>query len=248
MNTGSRKHLQEKPIVLVVDRDMGSRFRTSVHLMRLEYHVFSVETAEDALTIMGLTTPCMVITDLSLTQMNGIELLKRVKRDPRTRRVPVLIYTAIESDSYRNICEQAGCAAYLVQTEDCNELYETIQKATEPTPRHFVRLSTWLDVVFAAPGGEQAALVTAISEQGMFVNTTQPLPYASNAEFTVYLPKLAKGGVKVTGKVLYSHTGGAGKSPGMGIKFLRLRPEDGQLIKTFIRERLSEGLAMASGL
>lgn len=57
MNTGSRKNLQEKPIVLVVDGDTGRRFHTSVYLLRLEYHVFPVGTAEDALEIMGLTIP-----------------------------------------------------------------------------------------------------------------------------------------------------------------------------------------------
>lgn len=240
--------MREKPVVLVVDSDTGRRFRTSVYLLRLEYHVFPVVTAEDALEIMGLTIPSIVITQLSLPQMNGIELLKRVKQDPLTRRVPVLIYPAVENPAYRTLCEQAGFAGYLVPTGDSNELYEAVQKATEPAPRRFIRLRTWLDVAYTAPGGETAALVTAISEQGMFVSTPQPLPSGTTAEFTLSLPKLSGSGVMVTGKVVYSHAGGAGKSPGMGIKFLQLRPKEGQLIRTFIRARLSEGLAMANGL
>ena len=241
MQTESRKNMKEKPIVLVVDGDMERRFRTSVYLLRLEYHVFSVGTAEDALTIMGMTIPCIVITQLSLPRMNGAELLKQVKQDPRTRRVPVLIYTAVENAAYRKLCEQAGCAGYLAETGDYNELYRAVQKATETAPRRFVRLTTWIDVAYTTAGGKTAALVTALSEQGMFVSTPQPLPFGTTAEFTLSVPKLASGGIRMKGKVLYSQTGGAGKSPGMGVKFLQLRPDASLLIKTFIRERLSGG-------
>jgi CheY-like chemotaxis protein/Tfp pilus assembly protein PilZ len=240
MNTGSGKDRQEKPVVLVVDGDIERRFRTSVYLMRLEYHVFSVGSAEEALAIAGLTVPLIVVTGLRLPRMSSLDLLHRIKQDPRIRQVPVLVYTAT-GDASRTIFEQAGCAGYIMQTDDQNALYEAVQKATEPAPRHFVRLSTWLDVTMAGPGGAQAALVTAISEQGMFVNTTQPLPYGTTAEFTLSLPKLSRG-IPITGMVLYSHGGGGNKITGMGVKFLKLGPEDGRLIKTFIREKLSEGI------
>jgi CheY-like chemotaxis protein len=242
MNTGSGKDRQEKPIVLVVDGDIERRFCNSVYLMRLEYHVFSVGSVEDALAVMRLTVPRIVITGLSLPGMTCIDLLQRLKQDPRTRQVPVLVYTAIRDPASRRSCEQAGCSGYVVQTDDLNELYEAVQKATEPAPRHFVRLSTWLDVAMTGPGGGQVALVTAISEQGMFVNTTQPMPYGATAEFTLSLPKLVNRGIRITGKVLYSYGGGGDKITGMGVKFLKLSPEDNLSIKTFIREKLSEGL------
>ena len=239
----SRKNPQDKPIVLVVDGDIGRRLRTSVYLQRLEYHVFPVGTAEDALKIMWLTVPCLVICDFDLPQVNGLEFLRWVKEDPRTQPVPVLIVTAVENAANRKLCEQAGCAGYLVPSGDHNELYEAVQKATEPTPRHFVRLTTWLDVAYRGPGGAAAACITAISEHGMFVNTPQPLPFGTRADFSFSLPEPAAGLARITGKVLYSHAGGAGKHPGMGIKFLQVGPEAGLLIKTFIRERLSEGLS-----
>lgn len=238
MNIKRSQDRQKKKVALVVDGDIERRFRTSVYLMRLEYHVFSVGSAEDALTIAGLTVPLIVITELNLPGMNGIDLLSRLRQDPRTRQVPVLIYTVIKDAAYRKLCEQAGCSGYVVQTDDQNELYKAVQIATEPTPRHFARLSTWLDVAVAGPGGGQMALVMAISEQGMFVNTTQPLSRGTTAEFTLSLPKLGSRGIRITGLVLYSHGGGGDKITGMGVKFLKISPEDGQLIKTFIGEQL----------
>lgn len=247
MNTGTPKDLQDKSLVLVIDSDLEQQFRTTVQLQRLEYHVFPLSTAEDALKIMGLAIPRAVVTALSLPRMNGLDLLKRVKQDPRIRQVPVLICTAADNDVYRKMCEQAGCAAFLVRNGDCSTLYRAIQKATEPTPRNFIRLNTWLDVSVASPEGDQAALVTAISEQGMFVNTANLLPYGTIVRFTLYLPKLASGGVSLMGRVLYSHGGGAGRVPGMGVKFLETPPEIHRLITAFIESKLSEGLAAGRG-
>ena len=152
----------EKKIVLVVDGDCAKQFYACVLLQRLKYHVFPVKTAEEALLILELTIPLLIVTEIALPQMSGIELLKNVKQNPRTRGVPVLIYTSLKAPSYRQSCEQAGCAAYLVQPADHNQLYEAVQRSTEPTshtPRRFVRLTTSLDVIVegasSPEGGEK---------------------------------------------------------------------------------------------
>lgn len=238
---------REKQIVLLVDSDVVSQFYTSVFLQRLEYHVCAAKTAEEALMIMELTVPLLVITEINLPRMSGVEFLKHVKHDPRTRDVPVLIYTSMMAASYRDACMAAGCNGYLTQPAEHNQLYEAVQKATETAPRHFVRLATRLDVSVTPPGGnEQNSLVTAISEHGMFVDTPHPLPNGTTAWFTVQLPNASTSGIKIQGKVLYSHAGGSGKSSGMGVKFQQIGPDHGALIKAFIKDKLTEGLAKAS--
>jgi len=245
MNSGTPRTekpeaLREKRIVLVVDGDLVGQFYTSVCLQRLNYHVFSVQRAEEALAILELTTPLLVITEITLPQMSGVDLLKHLKQDPRTRNVPVLVYTANKAEAQRELCQAAGCVGYLLHTSDYNLLYEAVQKATEPKPRRFVRLSTWVDVVVSAPGnGDQAALVTALSEHGMFITTPKPLPGGITAEFTLHLPQAGANGIRLQGKVLHSNSDtGIGKTPGMGVKFLQVRPDDSARIKAFIDEKL----------
>jgi hypothetical protein len=193
---------------------------------------------------MELTTPLIVITEVILQQMSGVDLLKHVKQDPRTRNVPVLIYTAVKADAQRGLCQAAGCAGYLIHTSDHNLLYEAIQQATEPKPRHYIRLKTRLDVIVTAPGsGDQRAFVSAISEHGMFVSTEQPLLNRTTAMFTLYLPNAGANGIRLQGMVLYSHAApGPGKNPGMGVKFLQVQPADGAMIKTFIENNLMSGI------
>jgi len=236
--------MREKLIILVVDGDPVSQFYTCLCLQRLNYHVISVRTAEEALVIMELTTPLIIVTEVILQRMSGVDLLKHVKQDPRTKNVPVLIYTAVKTGAHRDLCQAAGCAGYIVHTSDHNLLYEAIQQATEPKPRHFIRLKTWLDVIVSAPGKrDQTALVSAISEHGMFVSTQRPLLNMTTAVFTLYLPNAGVNGIKLQGKVLYSHAApGPGKNPGMGVKFLQVSPDDGGMIKTFIEKKLMSGV------
>jgi CheY-like chemotaxis protein/Tfp pilus assembly protein PilZ len=245
MTAEDRADRKEKPIVLVIDNDMVRRFRTTVYLLRLEYPVFPVATAEDALRIMELTVPLIVITDINLPGMNGQEFLKKMKQDPQIRHVPVLIYTMTENPVDRKLCEVAGCAGYVTQTSDHNALFDAVQKATEPMPRHVVRLKTWLDVSVDTKGHEMSALVTAISEQGMFVSTPNPLPVNTTVVFTIHLSKMAAG-VKVTGQVLFTQANEKGKVPGMAIKFRQITPDAARLIKTFVEEKHLEGVASSN--
>jgi CheY-like chemotaxis protein len=241
MTAESLKDQKEKPIVLVIDGDIVRRFQTAVYLLRLEYHVFPVATAEEALRVMDLTVPRIAVTDAELPGINGYEFLKKVKENPRTRHVPVLIYVPVENPVDRKLCETVGCAGYLTQTSDHNALYEAVQKLTEQKPRHVVRLKTWLDVTVDTRGYEMAALVTAISEQGMFVSTPNPLPVKTTVAFTIHLSKTAAG-VRVTGQVLFCQANEKGKVPGMAVRFLQLPPDAGRLIKTFVEQKHLEGI------
>lgn len=238
------ENMREKLIILVVDGDPVSQFYTCIFLQRLNYHVISVRTAEEALVVMELTTPLVVITEVILQQMSGVDLLKHMKQDLRTRNVPVLIYTAVKAEAQRDLCQATGCAGYIVRTSDHNPLYEAIQQATEPKPRHFIRLKTWLDVIVTAPGSrDQKALVSAISEHGMFVSTEQPLLKMTTAVFTLYLPNAGASSIRLQGMVLYSHAApGPGKNQGMGVKFLQVQPADGAMIKAFIEDNLMSGI------
>jgi len=243
----TRVNERDKKIILVVDGDLARQFFTTVLLQRLKYHVFPVKTAEEAMMVIELTMPLLIITEVALPQMSGVDLLKNVKQDARFKKVPVIMYTALKDPSLRTACMQAGCAAYLTQPTDHNQMYEAVQKATEAEPRQFVRLTTSLDVIVeGGPSsvGEKKEQVTAISEHGVYISTPAPLPFGTTTTFTLFLDRAGAWGIRVVGKVLYSHAAGKpGKHPGMGVKFEQIRSEDSEAIKNFIRTQLVEGIA-----
>ena len=242
-----------KKHVLVVDGNIASQFLTNLILQRLEYFSFPVKTGEDALALATTSfgRPDVVLTEITLPYMSGVELLKKLKQDPRTAAIPVLVYTTLQDPAHRQACEQAGCSGYLVQPVPDNQLYEAIQVATEEEPRRFVRLSTVLEVLVDTSGRSgkepRKGKVSALSENGIYVNMVDPLPQGTQHQLTLLLHNGQGGDISIKGKVLYCHDGKGGKvrQTGMGVKFTQIASVDSDKIKAFIREKLREGVAVA---
>jgi len=240
----------KKRLVLIVDGDPARKFLTSIVLQRLDYHVATANSAEDALMIMNLVQPQVVLTEIALPSISGIDLLKRLKTNPRTTAIPVVIYTHLQDPAYRGVCFDGGCEGYLVDPVDPEQLFTAIQAAAEPAPRHFVRLRTSLNIVVGnegIPGFElRHGQVWDLSENGMFVSMNSPLPCGTVLPFTLHLDDRGKDSVTVEGRVLYSYLGTEGhtRQPGMGIEFTTVSDQDRTRLRTFIREQLMSGVAV----
>ncbi len=233
-------------IILVVDARPLRQFYTSIFLQRSKYQVIMAKTAEDAQLFLGLTVPRAVISDHDLPDMSGLELLRHMRQDHRTRNVPFIIYTSNRNPEVRQACEAAGCAAYLIHPTSLEALYAAVQKATQAKPRNFVRLDTALEVVVGderSAGAARQDLIIAISEQGMFVSTNTPLEHGSILPFTFHLPNAPGWFFRIEGQVLYAHSGAdKRKLPGMAVKFLKMSDQERVLLKDFIKQKLMEGI------
>jgi CheY-like chemotaxis protein len=234
-----------KRLLIVIDGRPAHLFYTNILLQRLGYRIHAVKTAEDALEIMHTADPSLVLTEISLTGMTGVDLLKKIRQDPKTAEVPVIVLTSLKDQAVKSACLQEGCAAYLLKPVEPDVLYAAIQKETKDT-RQFIRLKTKLNVTV---GDEAAATsliddyVTALSEQGMFISTMKPKPVGMEIPITIYFENVRIG---FDGQVLYSFSRDEGplKTPGMGIKIVRIDPDDRETIKTIITKEITRGLTM----
>lgn len=69
--------------------------------------------------------PHVILLDLGLPEITGIEVLRRLKADPRTRGIPVVVLTASQKDQDFAVCEQLGARAYIVKPMDFAALSRT---------------------------------------------------------------------------------------------------------------------------
>lgn len=237
---------RKKHLLVVVDGDGAHLYFTSILLQRLEYNIHTAKSAEDAIEIIRLAHPALVLTETSLPGMDGVALLKMIKHDPQTFAVPVVMLTASRDPVIKATCMDAGCKAYLQKPLEPDALYAAIQKATETAPRQFIRLNTCLNVIV---GDEQAAgasvindYITALSENGTYVSTSNPMAAGTRMPLTIFFENEK---IRTEGVVLYSFQRGEGplRTPGMGIKFVSIRSEDQALIRSFIRRELTKGLS-----
>ena len=71
--------------------------------------------------------PRLILLDLKLPKVNGLEVLGRIKTDPRTRRVPVVVLTSSREDQDLFTCYELGVNSYIVKPVDFEQFTETVR-------------------------------------------------------------------------------------------------------------------------
>ena len=110
-------------ILLVEDnemnRDMLSRRlkRKGFELVYAEDGVAAVENAKQHM-------PALILMDVSLPEMDGLEATKLIKRDPSTANIPIIALTAHAMDGDRERCLAAGCNDYDTKPIELSRLLE----------------------------------------------------------------------------------------------------------------------------
>lgn len=108
--------------ILVSDDDLGTRLSVSDYLELQGYTVVSAEDGQEALTMVEKFRPNLIVTDISMPQMDGYELIRRVRSQPPLRLLPVVFLTARKDTEDRILGYQLGCDAYLAKPFELNEL------------------------------------------------------------------------------------------------------------------------------
>jgi CheY-like chemotaxis protein len=230
--------------ILVVDSKTNDVFYTSMLLQRFDYRTCSASTATHALEMISMALPALVIVDLSLPGMSGIDLLDLLKQDARTADLPFIMLIQEGDLNAERRCRDAGAAFIVEKPVKAEELYRTVQAAIEPVPRANIRIQTKLPVrvngVSIDMNGECSAV---LSEHGMYVCMEKP--YARN-ELVAIEMFLNERIISITAQVLYSHRFGEGpfKEPGMGLKFVRIAALDREFIRQFINDEVNRGIAL----
>ncbi|NNM05502.1 MAG: sigma-54-dependent Fis family transcriptional regulator [Gemmatimonadetes bacterium] len=105
--------------ILVVDDDASIRETFEIHLERRGYQVRSAETGENALNQLEAFGPSLVITDVRMPGMDGLELLRRVREGSDA---DVIVITAHESMESAVGAMKAGAYDYLVKPLDLKKI------------------------------------------------------------------------------------------------------------------------------
>lgn len=231
---------RKKNFAILVDGYVKDLFTTGMMLQRMDYDVYIVNSGEDAVKIMDAALPALVMTELALPQMSGLELLIRVKHDPKTNAVPVIIQTVSDDEKKKELCRVSGCSAFLKKPVDSGMLYSAIQEATEAIPRQFIRLRTLLPVMVGGAGATGTGCteyVTEISEAGIFVRTLNPRPINAVLPVTIIVRSIP---IKMKAMVVHcvSLTAGLFKEPGMGMKFVDISSTDREILRNVIKGQI----------
>jgi CheY-like chemotaxis protein len=117
------------PARILVVEDNPMNMELAVDLLQLRGHeVLSAETGQEALEIAGRERLDLILMDVQLPGMDGLEVTRRLKEDPATASVPVVALTAhaMKGDAERMLSQ--GCAGYIAKPIDTREFHNAVEK------------------------------------------------------------------------------------------------------------------------
>jgi CheY-like chemotaxis protein len=99
-------------IILLAEDDDMSRDMLSRRLAKLGYVVMEARNGAEALDAARTENPDLIIMDVCMPKMDGIEAMRRLKADQKTAHIPVIALTALNTATDVRRAIEAGCAAY----------------------------------------------------------------------------------------------------------------------------------------
>ena len=119
-----------KPIksVLVVEDEQAISDLVAFHLEQHGYEPVVSAEGKRALKLLDKRQPALVILDLMLPDLDGIEILKRVRANPETARLPIILLTARAEEADRVLGLEMGADDYVVKPFSPRELVLRVEK------------------------------------------------------------------------------------------------------------------------
>ncbi len=113
--------------VLLVEEDVVLAEVTGFRLELLDFNVETVVTAEAALAALDRELPDAIILDLTLPDMDGIELTNRLSNDPKTSQIPIMVLSTNADLNEVQRAHAAGADDYLVIPYDPTMLEQKLK-------------------------------------------------------------------------------------------------------------------------
>ena len=117
--------------ILVVDDDPGIRLAISDYLELSGYSPIAAHNGQEALALVEECRPQLMVTDVIMPQMDGYELVRRIRRKPSLRLLPVIFLTARDRTEERILGYQLGCDLYIAKPFELEELGAIVRNLLE---------------------------------------------------------------------------------------------------------------------
>jgi chemosensory pili system protein ChpA (sensor histidine kinase/response regulator) len=101
------------PTIMVVDDSLTVRKITTRLLSKEGYQVVTAKDGVDALQHLQEILPDVMLVDIEMPRMDGFELTKNVRSDPKTAHIPIIMITSRTAEKHRNYAMELGVNAYL---------------------------------------------------------------------------------------------------------------------------------------
>ncbi|EIJ43797.1 chemotaxis protein histidine kinase-like protein [Beggiatoa alba B18LD] len=116
------------PKILIVDDSLSVRKSLSTFVEDAGFEALLAKDGVEAIEVMNQTRPNVMLVDMEMPRMNGLELTAHVRANPATQKLPIFMITSRTTEKHREQARTAGVTAYLTKPYQDTELLDWIEK------------------------------------------------------------------------------------------------------------------------
>ena len=117
-------------VLIIEDNEKNMKLARDV-LQAKGYKTLEAVTGEDGVTLAKQHVPDLVLMDIQLPGINGIEAFKQIRGDAKTAKVPVVALTASVTPTDRSAISAAGFDAFISKPINLKEFLDTVKRLVE---------------------------------------------------------------------------------------------------------------------
>lgn len=115
-------------LILLVDDETDNLVMLSLELQSVGYRVLTVSNGAEAVATAALAHPDLILMDISMPVMDGLEAARKIRADPVMTRIPIVALTAFETDGFRRAAYDVHMEGYLTKPIDFDRLHLLIAR------------------------------------------------------------------------------------------------------------------------
>lgn len=137
-NTAISKFPRSMARILVIEDDLSLRDLLRVHLSSIGYEVQVALDVAEAIRAILAQAPDLILSDINMPYLDGLELLQALKGDKLTQSIPVILLTARTDDDSFIRAMQLGVSRYITKPVHLDELIAAIDSALSASGKRAV--------------------------------------------------------------------------------------------------------------
>lgn len=115
-------------LILIVDDVVDNLALVSLDLQQQGYRVVTASDGEKAVHVAALTRPDIILMDIAMPGVDGLEATRKLRADATMSSIPVIALTAYDTGGFRRAAADAGFDGYLTKPINFDRLHELIQR------------------------------------------------------------------------------------------------------------------------
>lgn len=132
------KDMKTNPVEIVLVEDNPSDAKLTIMALKegkIVNQIIHLKDGEEALNYLfcegpyasrSMTNPVVILLDLKMPKINGIEVLRKIKADDRTKSIPVVVFTSSQEDPDVKECYELGVNSYIVKPLEFDQFSQVV--------------------------------------------------------------------------------------------------------------------------